>query len=154
VTKRGKQPSFGGIKPDTSKRPRSSDPQIEGKPLAWRFSGCDRAGPFGWDALADSGKHKEVIDKLHEFEQRTWEQLVAARCHQIDVSALEKLARDRLIEIEKDDVDELMTFHIAGAERLWCIKEANIMRVLWWDPQHAVYKTEKDKADRIKRKRR
>jgi hypothetical protein len=37
--------------PVPAKRPKAKDPDISGSPLAWRFSGCDRGGPFSWDAL-------------------------------------------------------------------------------------------------------
>lgn len=57
-------------------------------------------------------------------------------------------------DTRRDDIDELMSFRCAGAERVWCIQEANVMKVLWWDPGHQVDPVPKDRADRQKEKRR
>ena len=148
-----KQPKWAKA-PTPTKQPKwAREPQIDGQALAWRFSACDKTGPFSWAVLTDA-KFKQVHDKLHEFETKTWDQLHAARCHPIECHRFEKPARDQLAKINLDDVDELMSFHIAGHNRVWCIQDRNIMRILWWDPDHQVYKTEKDRGDRRKRHRR
>ena len=128
--------------PAPAKRPKIPDPSIHGSPLAWRFSGCDRNGPFGWDVLAHGEPFKEVMDRLHEFEKMTWEQITNTGSHPIEVSKCEKTAKNRLLEIQQDDVDLLMSFRISGKKRLWCIQDRNIMRVLWWDPEHAICPSE------------
>ena len=46
-------------------------------------------------------------------------------------------------EIQQDDIDKLMSFRIAGKKRVWCIQDRNIMRVLWWDPQHEICRVPK-----------
>lgn len=124
-------------------------------PLAWRFSGADKGGPFSWASLKDG--YQKVVEHLHEFETKSWDEIKRAGCHPIEISRLEKGARDRLQAIKRDDLDALMSFRVGGAERVWAIQEPgcrNIMRVLWWDPAHSVYRTERDKGDRIKRKNR
>ena len=139
--------------PQPTKQPKWKDPVIEGQPLAWRFSVCDKGGPFGWPALTDP-KFKEVHDKLHEFETKNWPELHAGGSHPIATDRLEKPARDRLGAIGQDDIDELMSFRLTGTNRIWCIHDRNIMRVLWWDPDHQVYIVPKDRGDREKRNRR
>lgn len=124
--------------PEPVKRPRSKDPEIHGRPLAWRFSGCDRDGPFSWDTLSHGEPFREVIERLHEFEKMNWDGIIDTGSHPIEVYKCEKAARDRLVEIKQDDVDELMSFRIAAKKRVWCIQDQNIMRVLWWDPGHDV----------------
>jgi hypothetical protein len=124
------------LNPQPIKRPKWRDPEIDGLPLAWRFSGCDRGGPFSWAELTD--KFKEAIERLHEFETKSWDEIIRSGSHPIAVSDIEKPARDRLVQIKQDDIDELMSFRIDGKKRIWCIKDGNIMRVLWWDPEHAV----------------
>lgn len=136
------------------KNAKVTDPEIEGRPLAWRFSGRDGGGPYSWDALSDPSKFKVVLERLHEFETKQWAEILAAGCHPIEVGRLCKDAQTRLGEIERDDLDDLMAFRISGPERVWAIREQNIMRVLWWDPEHQVYPVEKDKADRRKRRNR
>jgi hypothetical protein len=129
--------------PAPIKRPKSKDPEIEGRPLAWRFSGCDRGGPFSWDGLTHGEPFKEVVERMHQFEKMNWQEIIGTGSHPIEVYRCEKLARDRLIEIQQDDVDELMSFRIAAQKRVWCIQDQNIMRVLWWDPEHQVCPSEK-----------
>lgn len=138
------------IEPIVEKRPKSKDPEIEGHPLAWRFSGCDRDGPFSWLSIESTDKHKQIIDALHEFETKPWAEIKEQGSHPIPCHQLEKPARDRLKEIEFDDVEELMSFRIAGAHRVWCVQSGHIMRVLWWDPNHQVYFVPKDRGDRAK----
>lgn len=125
---------------------------VDGKlPLSWRFSHSDKSGPFGWSGVGQPELH-EIMQKIPEFEMKTWDQLHAAGCHPIQVVALSPEARGRLAEINHDDEDALMSFHLTGQKRIWCIQQANLMRVLWWDPEHQVYPTEVDRADRKKRK--
>lgn len=139
--------------PVEGKQARYQDPCIEGHPLAWRFSGCDRGGPFSWTIGADA-KFREVIEKLHEFEGKTWAQIIETGSHAIEVHQICKEARDRLVEIERDDLDELMSFRLTGPNRVWCDKNGHIMRILWWDENHQVYPTPKDRGDRKKANRR
>lgn len=78
------------------------------------------------------------MEKLQEFERRNWDEITKSGSHPIAVSRIEKLAQDRLREIRKDDVDELMSFRLTGRERVWCVKQLSIMKVLWWDPNHEI----------------
>ena len=142
------------IDPKPVKKPKNLDPMIGDYPLAWRFSGCDRGGPFSWSGIDTDEKYREVIEKLHEFEIKTWAQLLDTGSHPIETDRLAKVARDRLFKIERDDVDELMSFSLTGPNRVWCIQSGHIMRILWWDPAHQVYPVEKDRADRRKRRNR
>ncbi len=126
------------VQPRPQKLPKSRDPEINGAPLAWRFSGCDRAGPFSWDELAHGPPFAEVLARLHEFERMNWDEIVKTGSHPIEVHKCEKAARDRLSDIKQDDTDHLMSFRITGKKRVWCIQDRNIMRILWWDPEHQV----------------
>ena len=144
-----KRPRFAAD-PRPAKKPHYQDPCLDdGHPLAWRFSGCDKGGPFGWKIGTDE-KFREVIEKLHEFENKNWNDIKVGGSHPIPVADLAKEARDRLIEIQRDDLDELMSFRLTGPNRVWCIASGHIMRVLWWDEDHQVYPVVKDKGDRAK----
>lgn len=124
------------LKPE--KKPRFRDPVIHGGHLAWRFSGCDREGPFAWGNFETADKFKEVIEKLHEFETKTWQQIIDGGSHPIELERIEKSARDRLAETQRDDIDTLMSLRLTGTNRVWCVRDASIMRILWWDPDHKV----------------
>lgn len=133
---KARQPKFSAA-PQPEKKPKFQDPCIEGLPLAWRFSGADRAGPFSWSIQPDA-KFREVLGKLEEFEGKNWADIIAAKSHPIAVKDLCKEAQDRLMQIKRDDLDELMSFRLTGLNRVWCVQVGNIMRALWWDPEHKV----------------
>lgn len=133
---KAKKPKFA-VAPQPEKKPKFQDPCIEGQPLAWRFSGADRGGPFGW-AIQPDAKFREIMEKLHEFEAKNWNDIINTGSHPIAVKDICKDARDRLAAIKRDDVDELMSFRLTGPNRVWCIQAGNIMRALWWDPEHKI----------------
>jgi hypothetical protein len=122
--------------PPASKRPRM--PEIRGGPLVWRFSSVDREGPFAWTNLAHPPSYKEIMEKLHNFETMHETEIRAQGSHPVEISLFAKTARDRLGDIQLDDIDEMMSFRITGAGRVWCRMDRNMMLILWWDPQHEV----------------
>lgn len=132
-----KRPKHAGS-PEPKKKPASENLIDAGHPLAWRFSGCDRGGPFCWTNIETADKFKGIVEKLHEFETKPWTEILRSGSHLVKLHRLEKAARDRLVEIQRDDIDDLMSFRITGENRVWCIRTGHIMRVLWWDPKHEV----------------
>lgn len=138
--------------PSDLKRAKTREPYIGGVgPLAWRFSEVDRGGPFGW-RFPDDLKFREVLEKLHEFEDKTWDEIMRTQSHPVQLADLSPAARDRLSDGHFEDIDELISFRITGKNRVWCFARAhaNIMRVLWWDEDHLVCPTKVDRADRVK----
>lgn len=119
-----------------AKQPHSRDVPTSG--LSWRFSRIDRGGPFAWTALTDPADYKEVMERLHCFETMCDREIGASGSHEIELDRLSKPARDRLQAIEQDDIDSLMSFRITGRRRVFCIRERDVMRILWWDPEHQV----------------
>lgn len=115
----------------------------EGRPLAWRFSSSDKNGAWAWNKLTDLSEHKEVIEKLHEFEGYNIRSLTNTGSHPIPLCDLCENARKRLAEIQQDDNDELFSLRINGKKRLFCIQAGNIMKILWWDPNHTVCPSKK-----------
>lgn len=150
---RSKKPKFGA-NPTAKKKPIIAEHIYEdGHPLAWRFSHVDRGGPFAWN-IESHEKFHEVLHKLFEFEGKNWNEIKAAGSHPIETSSICEDAKKRLVEIEQDDLDELLSLRLAGANRVWCVRRGHILRPLWWDENHQVYPTPKDKADRKKAARR
>jgi hypothetical protein len=153
MAKPNKHPKFGA-KPDPKKKPVTVEHRFDdGHPLAWRFGQTDKAGPFAWN-IAPYEKFHEIAHKLFEFENMNWNDIKAQGSHPIATEKLCDEARKRLVEIEKDDLDELLSLRLTGSNRVWCVKTGHILRPLWWDEDHKVYPVEKDKADRAKRQRR
>ena len=78
------------------------------------------------------------MEKLQEFEKKNWDEITKSGSHPIPVSSIVKRAQDRLRNIHKDDVDELMSFRLTGINRVWCVRQLSVMKVLWWDPNHKI----------------
>lgn len=132
-----KQPKAASL-PRPEKSPKAKYPIIHDGPLCWRFSECDHTGTWAWSNLSDPDRYKEVVERLHKFEKMHWSEIISSGSHPVQVADLIKPAQDRLQELHKDDIDELMSFRIDGTKRVWCIQTQNVMRVLWWDPDHEI----------------
>lgn len=69
----------------------------------------------------------------------TWSEVEGATgSHFVSVASFAKPARERLPQIELDDVDELFSLRHGGRQRIWGVREMAILKVVWWDPEHAV----------------
>lgn len=112
---------------------------IEGMPMAWRFGAGDRGGTWAWTDCQDAAH--DILTKLGDFEKLSFTELGQQGSHWVEAAKICKEARDRLIQIEQDDVDQLFSFRLGNRGRVWCITEGHLMRVLWWDPQHSVWPT-------------
>ena len=131
-----KQPKFRSD-PVPTKIPRFRSPGFAGGHLAWRFGRADRGGPWPWSAV-DRATLPEVIAKLGSFETMPEHELRSGGSHPVELSTLSRAAIGRLQELQQDDLDFLFSFRLSGANRVWCIQDASVMHVLWWDPRHEV----------------
>ncbi len=74
----------------------------------------------------------------------TWNEILIrdkSQNHAIAIGELGKAAQDRLVEIQLDDLDSLISLRVGSIERVWGFREENVFLVLWWDPKHQVYPT-------------
>ena len=61
----------------------------------------------------------EVLDRLKSLESMTWAEIKQnTGSHHVDKSDLIKSARDRLIEIRQDDIDQLFSLRVSGERRV------------------------------------
>ena len=96
--------------------------------------------PFGWHEI-DAGKIRDIRQKLAHFESMTWNDILVKgkkRNHSVAVTALCSDARHRLIAMNLDSLEELVSLHLSGKERVWGFREGAVLQVLWWDPEHQV----------------
>ena len=104
---------------------------------SWRFSTTDKNGRFAWPKGQE--KESEIISKLHNFDSMKWSEIEGEDHHFLSLEKLSKDATERLSAIHKDDAaDMLFSFHLNGQERIICIRENNIGKLLWYDPEHGV----------------
>lgn len=101
--------------------------------------------PFGWHQIDQATLH-DIREKLAHFESRTWNEILVVskdRNHTVEVSKLCVEARKRLISMKLDDVEEVVSLRLAGAERVWGLRQKGTLLLLWWDPLHEIYPTPK-----------
>ncbi|KJU85359.1 hypothetical protein MBAV_002442 [Candidatus Magnetobacterium bavaricum] len=134
--------------PSVKKKPaRDLSLSIESKSKnpVWRFGMVDFEGQWGWENLNRVDDFKLIQGKLKNFETMTWGEIEkklikkgTPQNHSIQVEKICKDAQDRLKEIKMDDRDELYSLRFSGKERLWGVREGEILYILWWDPYHTV----------------
>lgn len=133
---KNKQPK-SAYKPIPGKQAKA-EPELPTDPTpAWRIGRLDFDGPWcprkmQVDELA------MLIARLKNFESIPWTELHKTGSHSIPVDSIVKAAKDRLTELNMDDIDELYSLRMQGQPRLWGIKRGHIFSVLWWDPLHEV----------------
>lgn len=137
---KSKRPKVAEL-PTPSKSPKVQhhDDFMKSQP-AWRISLIDMTGPFGWGAVNEATLC-EIRQKLSDFENKTWNEILVSekkRNHPVEISNLCKGARDRLQDLKQDDIDELLSLRLTGKQRIWGIRDSNVFKVLWWDPDHSV----------------
>ena len=119
------------------KMPRGVTPDYEGRFPLWAFRIVDLGGPWCWSALGGEDL-RTVLQRLKELETMTWQAIANTGSHPIEVASLAKAARDRLVEIQQDDVDQVYSLRCTGRRRIFGIREGGVLRFLWWDPDRDV----------------
>ena len=117
--------------------PRGAAPDYEGQFPLWAFRVVDLGGPWCWSAL-DGRALAEVLQRMRELESMTWHAITETGSHFIDTSALSKPARNRLMKIQQDDVDQVYSLRVTGRRRIFGLRDGGVLRILWWDPEHDV----------------
>ena len=124
--------------PQAGKTPVSSAATKKHGSIVWSFS------KFDDHAFCTPEQHKgdaffEIAKRLKSCELRPWEDIVASpRDHLIPVNKICKEAQGRLKKRKQDDIDALWCFRVNAKKRLWGTDEGNILRIMWWDPEHRI----------------
>lgn len=117
---------------------------VSTKNFCWRLSDIDFEGPFGWDKAEVRQILSEIVPKLHDYESMTWGEMDGASgSHSVSVGQICEDAKERLVRIGRDEQGQLFSLRITGERRVWGVKDIAILRVLWWDPEHAVCPSQK-----------
>lgn len=118
------------------------------KKPTWRLGRIDLEGPWGWGAI-ERDELLVVLKRLKEFEKLRWQDIIGPtpKSHPIETDRLAKEARDRLVELKLDDLDELMSLRVQGDMRVWGYLEragefVGVCDLLWFDRKHTVYPVE------------
>jgi hypothetical protein len=115
--------------------------------LTWRFSWIDHDGPWSLQDVPAENL-RAILAKLGGWEMMTWGQIQGEdpkSQHSVEPYRLIKAARDRLGVLKLDDLDEVFRFRLTGKQRLWGVPLQNVFYLLWWDPDHKICPSGKDK---------
>lgn len=107
---------------------------------AWRFNMLELCDPFGWHTLDEAGL-RYIREKLAHYESMTMNEIFVTGKkynHAVSVQDLCGEARGRLWELNLEHLEQIHRLRLSGAERVWGIRELNVLNLLWWDPDHLV----------------
>ena len=128
------------------RRPRVAAPPCDGdNAVVWQLRHLDDF-PKEW-ITADWPR---VVTRLQYLEQQGWRRIGADSKkkdtdHFIKLNLLHSNAQQRLVKLQLDDEDHLLSIHVHGGVRAWAVRVGTtpIARLLWWDPDKEVYPTSK-----------
>lgn len=120
------------------------------KPI-WMFDMIDRDGEYAFDIGRQDFNAKEVLNKIISYSTMTWAEINRqthdngkSKHHYLDCNRLSDIAKERLKRRCLDEhSDALYSFAFQNKMRVVGIKEQDKFHVLWYDPQHGVYPTER-----------
>lgn len=135
-----KKRPLANFNPNSEKKPRIVEAVDKGEEdyIAWHIRILDRGGPWCWTSIDAATLWETLHTKLSAFETMKWGEILGDKNHPVPLFALPPDTRKRLKEIKQDDVDSLISLRLDGKKRIWGIRNRNILKILWWDPEHQV----------------
>jgi hypothetical protein len=102
----------------------------------------------GGDWCLEQASHEylqKALQRLAVLETMTWTAILAdgKHYHYVEVSRLPSKAKRRLQDIERDDLDQIVSLRVEGQPRVWGVRDRGVLHILWWDPEHTVYPSQK-----------
>jgi hypothetical protein len=113
--------------------------------LAWRFTDYDPDGEFTL-RLISPDHFVELLQKLKNFESMKVVEAFSpqgpGKQYEID-KIPNRHARDRIVATEHDDEDVVYVLRCSGERRLYGFLRENVFHILWWDPKHKIWPSNK-----------
>ena len=121
-----------------AKKAFNPDSYLEMNP-SWRVAMLELCDPYGWHELSLQDV-RTVRDRLSAFERMTWREILIDAAHQNHHIPLERLSREAQNRLEElgQEVDELLSLRVSGAERVFGILDREVFRIIFWDPDHRI----------------
>jgi len=99
---------------------------------------------WGWGHLTCRDFFQILIERLHDYEQTTWDDLSQRHsCHPMPIENIQPDAQERLCEVCGSEIDSLYQVDINPRCRLWGYRDRAIFYLIWHDPKHTVYRVKK-----------
>lgn len=144
-----KRPSYGTAPKAAAKNPVIAiSPSFNQMSPSWRIGRMQITNPAacgsGWESVNQAQLH-EIRAKLSNFEAKSWNEILVKDKHwnhTVATANLRSSAQECLRRARLDDLDELVSLRLMGAQRLWGFRIAAVFHILWWDPEHKIYGNE------------
>ena len=129
---------FHKINPPREKYPRGGEKveKISGL-TSWHIRIIDKEGHWGWNQI-NALILDDILSKMSNFETMKWSEVLNRNNHIIAKSQICAEAQKRLEVLKQDDIDELISLHLTGKKRIWGIRDQDVLKILWWDPDHTI----------------
>lgn len=101
------------------------------------------------DNITRKSIFNEIYDKMKQFETRSWNDIdketsaSGSKHHYISVGTLNLAAQKRLETIGFGDLDQVYSLRLDGKLRIFGRREANVLDIIWVDPNHEICKSTK-----------
>lgn len=105
---------------------------------SWLLQRLDLAGPWSWTRI-DALDLLRVRERLGHLEALSYAEFLGRMHHEIPAARLSREARTRLRDLRLDDFEHLLSLRILKRQRVWGVRTAEGVLLLWWDPDHTVY---------------
>lgn len=105
---------------------------------AWNFSSCDKEY---WSLYSDEVRKifwDELLPHIQGWETQTWSSILIdakKKNHSINVTKLNKLAADRLIELYIE-AESVISLRLTGTHRIYGYMKGFVFNILWIDLNH------------------
>ena len=133
---------IAGTKKRCPKQVSSPKYSTDNEKIIWRFDRLDKDGPFAFDLLRKDFKHQEVLGKIIEYSNMTWDSVKKqthdkkSKHHYLEsgfsASALQRIK----VKLSEDEQDSIFSFALQNKLRLIGIREQEKFHVIWYDPEH------------------
>lgn len=138
--------------PNGKKRPKNiENPEsFYAETPKWVFRNMD-INHERWSLKSCDEIYSYVIEKLKDFEGQTWGEIIKAsggrnkgtNSHFESINGFIKEARDRWIELKLEEYPEAFSLRLTGTHRPYGILENGTFRIIWFDENHEIYKSNK-----------
>lgn len=133
-------------------------PKADAQPLpvagddypTYSFHYADRSHNGSW-RWPSGDEASEIINFLCDMAKIKWSEIMNHQSgghrkhHPQAIESLCREAQDRLTDLHYDEIfTDVFRFRLSGRKRLWGSLVDGIFYVLWWDPEHQVYPTERN----------
>lgn len=121
------------------------DNSTDGKKQVWSFENVDRDGHFAFTLARGDMNHFLILEKLMEYNQRTWAEIKREThdqfnksCHHfLEYDSLSSAAKERISRLRLNgQEDSIFSMRLNNVVRVIGIRQGEKFMVKWYDPKH------------------